>query len=125
MKYDPTLTLDSIPKEQRIIVCGGRDFYDGLKLFHVLDMCRPREVAHGGARGADTLAGSWAESRGIPLRVYPADWARYGRSAGPMRNRHMLDDFDPDGVVSFPGGRGTDDMCSVAQRSGVWVVRIG
>ncbi len=67
-------------------------------------------VIHGNAPGADSLAGEWARARGVPVEAYPAEWDLYGRAAGHLRNRQMLDEGEPDIVIAFPGGRGTADM---------------
>jgi len=78
-------------------------------------------LAHGGASGADRLAGAWATARGLEVEVFEAGWEAYGRSAGPRRNERMLRDFVPDLVVAFPGGRGTADMVRRARGAGVLV----
>lgn len=39
--------------------------------------------------GADKLALEWAEERGMEILKYPADWKRYKRAAGPIRNSEM------------------------------------
>lgn len=98
-------------------------------LYAILDAehrARPFEVLiHGAARGADQLAGEWAKSRGVSLDVYPADWDKHGRSAGPIRNGRMLVDGKPDMVIAFPGGKGTADMVRQARRAGIATVLIG
>jgi hypothetical protein len=48
-------------------------------------------VISGTARGVDSLGERWAKENGIPLERYPADWERYGRTAGPIRNREMAE----------------------------------
>ena len=53
----------------RVLACGGRDFADRKFLEEVLDDLNARRgpfevLIHGGARGADTLAGLWAKRRG-------------------------------------------------------------
>lgn len=47
-------------------------------------------VVHGGARGADTIAGEIARELRCVVEVHPADWQRYGRAAGPIRNAEMV-----------------------------------
>lgn len=107
----------------RVLVCGGRDYADRTGLFMELDRLHAawcfEVVIEGEARGADTLAREWAESRGLPVEKYPADWARDGRAAGPIRNRRMLVEGKPDMVIAFPGGRGTDNMLAQAITAGV------
>jgi hypothetical protein len=112
------------------IVCGGRDYTNKAELDRVcLEVVAthgwPKKVVHGGARGADTLAAAWFGSRGIPTKSYPADWAMYGLSAGPVRNSQMLLDMKVSLVVAFPGGSGTADMVAKARAAGVEVVLAG
>jgi hypothetical protein len=107
----------------RILVCGGRVYADAARLFAVLDAIRHdhavSEVIHGAARGADSLGANWAKDRGIPERAYPADWSRYGKSAGYRRNELLLSDGKPDLVVAFPGGKGTAHMVGLANAAGI------
>jgi hypothetical protein len=108
----------------RLLVCGGRDFNDRSAVFTILDRVHSKRpitcVIHGAARGADSLAGEWARSRGIQEWAFPADWAKHGRQAGPIRNEDMLR-TNPDGVLAFPGGAGTAHMVLIAKRAGVTV----
>ena len=101
-------------KEFCLAVTGGRDFTDRNAAFSILDKVNKKRpitlLIHGAARGADTLASLWATSRKVPQKAFYADWDRYGRSAGHRRNRKMLEKGKPDGVVAFPGGRGTAGM---------------
>lgn len=110
----------------RVLVCGGRDFAEERQLFRALDkLMTKRQVVtliHGAAPGADSLAGKWAESRGIEQIACPAEWEKHGKRAGPLRNTHMLT-LKPDGLVAFPGGRGTDDMVMQAIGAGLPVWR--
>lgn len=108
-----------------VIVCGGRDFKDREFLFSALDAAHRKrkitKVAQGLCpTGADAFAAEWAKARGIDCIGFLANWAEFGRKAGPMRNQQMLD-YGPDGVIAFPGGNGTADMVRRAQRSGVIV----
>ena len=103
----------------KVLVCGGRDYSDQEYVCAALDAINPSEICHGGAKGADTLAGAWALSRHVKCTVFYADWNKYGRSAGPIRNKQMLDEFQPDAVVAFPGGRGTQNMITQAHKYGV------
>jgi hypothetical protein len=111
----------------KVLVCGGRDFRDKALLDGALseldNAVNITEIIHGGANGADTMAGCWAEQYNIPVTVYKADWSRYGRSAGPRRNEKMLYEGKPDIVLAFPGGRGTAHMVGIAEKAGVKVVR--
>jgi hypothetical protein len=118
------IPLKDAPKGARIIVCGGREYADRVVIYTVLDLLAPREIAQGEANGADSLAKAWAAERGVPCARFPALWNIEGKSAGPKRNRRMFAGFEPDGTVSFPGGRGTADMENVTIDGGAWLVRI-
>ena len=111
----------------RIIVCGGRDFDDFIAVRRALNDLHAETpifaVIHGNARGADRAAGTWARDRGLRCWPVPAEWARDGKRAGPMRNQRMLG-MGVDLVVAFPGGRGTEDMVRRAEKAGVPVRRI-
>lgn len=106
-----------------LIVCGGRDYADSRAVYDALDHIRAfrgtiSQIRTGGARGADRLAEQWAESNGVRVEVYEADWERHGKRAGPMRNQAMAD-AGADGCVAFPGGRGTADMVERARAAGI------
>ena len=82
----------------------------------------------GEANGADICGRAWAESRGVPVRPFPADWTA-GRSAGPARNARMLaaalaeaTQADELVVAAFPGGTGTANMIGLAREAGVRVL---
>ena len=106
----------------RVLVCGGRDYAKADYVSRVLDGLSVTTLVHGGARGADILAGHWALRHGVNTEVFYADWAR-GKRAGPERNQRMLDS-KPDLVVAFPGGRGTADMVRRAKAAGIEVIEV-
>lgn len=112
----------------RVLVCGGRDFDDRALVFATLDHINAETpitaIIEGGARGADRLAYEWSRDRPLTIYTYPADWKRLGRAAGPIRNRDMLADGNPDLVVAFPGGPGTAHMVGLARKAGVRVVEV-
>lgn len=77
----------------KTIIAGSRSItnYDEL-LAAIKDIdWEITEVISGGARGADELGEWYATSNNIPLRIIPADWSRFGRSAGPIRNQRMAE----------------------------------
>lgn len=116
----------------RVLVCGGRDFTDYHAVRQVLDDLWEHEagrhlvVIHGAARGADKLAQRWAQllwpHEGEEM-AFPADWKRYGKGAGVIRNQQMLDEGKPDLVIAFPGGKGTADLVRRAEVFGIPVRR--
>lgn len=116
-----------------VLVCGGREFKARKLLFNVLDYIhngRPfTKVVQGYARGADRLAHDWAVSREVPntnrqYEITPAMWEQMGYSAGYLRNKAMRDGEQPDLVVAFPGGNGTDMMVNLAKQADIDYVRV-
>lgn len=100
----------------KVIIAGGRNYkFDSTDrvALDVLKQSIPiTEVVSGGARGADTGGEEWAESVGIPFTRFLADWNKYGKRAGFIRNRQMAEYADA--VVLFPGGNGTAHMKNLA-----------
>lgn len=113
---------------KRILVCGGRGYNDQRKVFEVLDKAllafKDVFIIQGGAIGADTAARRWAEDRSVQYEEYPADWERYGKRAGYIRNVLMLEAGQPDLVIAFPGGNGTKMMIDLAKKANVNVREI-
>lgn len=111
----------------KLIVCGGRDYQDFERLIAVLDAVHAKRkitmLIEGGANGADAHAATWAEQNKIPRVTCHANWRHLGGYAGPARNKLMLD-LGADGVVAFPGGKGTASMVSLAKGRGVKVMEI-
>lgn len=102
-------------QERSFLVEVLNEFYE---VYRFTDLC------HGDAPGADKLAGEWCRQwdNDIAVHRYPANWIKYGKAAGPIRNREMLERFIPDVVLAFPGGKGTEDMKSVAREHGIRVL---
>lgn len=107
-----------IRRKQRALMFA---ILDGVLAKHRIDL-----LIHGGAPGADSTAGEWAISRGIPVTVFHALWAVYGhRKAGPIRNTQMLHEGKPDRAIGFPGNNGTVDMlkkCKGSPLVDTWTV---
>ena len=104
----------------RVVVCGSRSFSDFVLLRSKLDAFLARQlpdvvILSGGCRGADALGERYAALRGLPVERFPADWARYGRSAGFARNEVMVKQADA--VVVFWDGssRGAGSVISLAK----------
>lgn len=109
---------------RRVVVTGGRGFGDYNRIRQTLVALDIAALAQGGAEGADSLARMWGELRRIPVSTYLANWATEGTRAGPLRNRRMLDDFKPDLVVAFRGGKGTADCVKAARERGIEVLEV-
>lgn len=104
----------------KIIVSGSRDFSDYNLLKTTLDSFIENHpdnhivIISGTARGADKMGEKYARERGYQLLSYPADWKRYGKMAGFIRNGIMAKNGDA--LVAFWDGesKGTKNMISLA-----------
>jgi len=108
----------------KAIVCGGRDWptfskeqiefiYDCIQKYDI------DEIVSGGARGADSIIETLCNIVNFPFVKLDADWERYGKRGGYVRNSDMLDYIGDDGIViAFPGGKGTANMTSIATENG-------
>jgi hypothetical protein len=107
----------------RLIVCGGRYYFNREAVFSALHWCAEvygwLTIIEGGAIGADRLAREWAQLHYHGLVTVKAEWDVYGNSAGPLRNEKMIVSGKPDGVIAFPGGDGTADMKRRAVQHGL------
>lgn len=116
------------PTFRRVLVCGGRNYSDWDYLKFILDAAHKSFpincIIHGCAAGADSLADRWARENNVSIERYPADWEKYGKRAGPIRNLEMLSRSHPDMVIAFPGGSGTAHMKRIAEAHGVHTVTV-
>lgn len=103
----------------KVIIAGSRNMPRDLDLIDeaVKDSGFAVEaVVCGCARGADTWGAEWAKLRDIPILRFPAEWDKYGRAAGPIRNSQMRDAADALIVFIYPGSRGSINMLEQMER---------
>lgn len=112
---------------KKVLVCGDRNWTDRLSIRTWLRGLQKEgydTVIEGEARGADTIAREEAELLGMTVEKYSADWKKYGKAAGPIRNAEMLK-ADPDLVLAFHSdilkSKGTSNMIRQAKKRGVGV----
>ena len=87
---------------RRVLICGSRKYRNAIAIPRLVKgLPSGTVVIHGGAAGADSLADLYARQNGLETEAYPADWNKYGRGAGPVRNKQMLDEGRPTEVVAF------------------------
>jgi len=108
--------------DYKIIVAGTRTFNDyellEANLINILKGKRPSEVTivSGGARGADSLGEKFARKYNCWLKIFPAEWDRYGKSAGYIRNADMAK-FADACIVFWDGvSKGTKHMIDLADK---------
>ena len=111
----------------RVLVCGGRGYTDKDILYDYLNerlaAWHFKVLIHGDARGADRLADAWALEHGVQPAACRANWPRWPRQAGPIRNNRMLI-LQPQVCIAFPGHTGTADMIRQCESSGIEVKRV-
>ena len=105
----------------RTIIAGSREGVTYEDVIQAVKLCGwlPTTVICGGARGADTLGKKWAESMNVPIEYFPADWNKFGRSAGPIRNSLMAQNSEA--LIALWDGfsRGTKNMIELAAKNGL------
>lgn len=110
----------------RVIVCGSRHWTDRERIAdRLFDLGLVTEnlgctIVHGNARGADRMAAQEAQKLGFLIEAHPADWERFGKRAGPVRNIEMAK-AGADLCIAFWDGSstGTAHMIDVAQYHGI------
>jgi hypothetical protein len=112
----------------KLIIAGDRDITDIAVVYDALLKFRAEhpglkvtEIVSGCARGVDTLGEQVAREFDVPVKRFPADWARFGKAAGPIRNQQMADYADALVAVPVPTSRGTRDMIRRARSKGLIV----
>jgi hypothetical protein len=112
----------------KLIIAGGRDFlgFPGMTGIAAVDSAVPNpssvsEVVCGGARGADSRGAAWAEWHDIKVKDFPAEWDKYGKSAGYRRNVDMA--VYADALLAFWDGesKGTKHMIDIAKDQGLLI----
>lgn len=128
----------------RVIVCGGRNFdnytlvktkldiYCGLYAGRVeivsgacdsgtLTFTRPDGTE---VYGADGLGERYAWENGLPVKYYPANWTKFGKAAGPLRNGDMAA-YGTHCVAFWDGvSKGTRDMLAKADAHGLIIRKV-
>lgn len=115
----------------KVLVTGSRDWTNQGMIEDAIVASEATIVVHGGARGADRLAGQVCKDLDLEERIYPAHWDRYGKPAGTNRNLQMLKeentlDSPLDCVLAFPlpTSIGTCHMIRIARAANVPVTII-
>lgn len=118
------MNLVDYKKIFKVIIAGSRDFNDYIRLEKELDYLLKDKIEEGytilivsgRAKGADQLGERYARNRNFDIEMHPADWNKYGRRAGMIRNSEMA--YSGDALVAFWDGesRGTKQMISVMER---------
>ena len=75
----------------KVIIAGSRTITDILVVRKAIEQraFAIDELVHGNAEGVDRIAQRWAEGKEIPIKIFPAQWRKHDRAAGPIRNIEM------------------------------------
>lgn len=121
-------TLDTNTK--RILVTGSRDWDDISTIFDSLRYLMSKwgtdiVVVHGGARGADTIAGQWAQVQFVQEEIHLADWDKHGKRAGFIRNAEMVA-LGADVCLAFikNESKGATMCAELAEKAGIPLYRV-
>ncbi len=108
----------------KVTVIGSRNFDSYEVLQDTLNRYKITAILSGGAKGADSLAEKYAKENEITFTKYLPDWKKYGRGAGPVRNREMVKDAEM--IVAFWDGKskGTKHAIDFAQEKKKKVVLV-
>ena len=107
----------------KIVIAGCRNYNNYSEAKEYIDFCISNirinndiTIISGGANGADALGERYAQENNFPVEKYPADWKKYGKFAGPKRNKQMAEISDY--VICFWDGKskGTKSMIDFARK---------
>lgn len=108
----------------RIVIAGSRGFFNYKIAEEYIDFClqnlkdRYQIIILSGTcnNSADKLGERYAKERGYAVEKYPANWSKFGRAAGPVRNYEMAEKADY--VICFWDGKspGTKSLIRFARQ---------
>lgn len=102
----------------KLAIIGSREFNDYELLQTTLERYKDKIniVVSGGARGADSLGERWAKDNNKKTLIFPADWDKYGKRAGYIRNEDIIKNSDC--VIAFWNGisKGTKHSIDLASK---------
>ncbi len=111
----------------KVVVSGSRDWEDEQRVRDELDFYINKEkdeILVGDQRGVDRMTKNWAYENGIKYHTYEAEWNKYGKKAGPIRNQRMVNDGDKLIAFSLIHSKGTKDTIKKAENKGMLVTSI-
>lgn len=106
----------------RLVIAGSRYFDNPHTVLPLIDILAsdldPWTVLCGGAKGIDKLGGIWALMNDIDVDPYEADWTKYGKRAGPIRNAKMASNCDQVLLIRMADSQGSLSMKHEAEQRG-------
>ena len=108
----------------KVIIAGSRTVTDFKQVLLAIGEAKfdITEVVSGTAQGVDKLGEACVEfanhlGNNVELTKFPADWKRYGKAAGPIRNRQMAEYADA-AIVVHNGSKGSLNMIATMKKLG-------
>lgn len=110
----------------KLIIAGGRDITSS-EVWNQIDdyITRSQDsvdinyiIVSGGAKGVDTMGEGIAKHHNFPVHRFPADWKKFGKSAGPKRNMLMAIHADRLLLVWDGKSRGSASMKREMEKQG-------
>ena len=104
----------------KLMVCGSRTITDEKFVFSKLDeyfaLHKDLAILSGGARGVDAIGEKWATLHNVPIEFFLPDWKKYGRGAGIVRNKQMVEAADYAMIFWNGTSKGTKSVIDLCQK---------
>jgi YspA, cpYpsA-related SLOG family len=109
----------------KTIIAGSRLLTDERLVFEAVEASgfTITEVVSGNAPGVDWSGEAWGKANGVSVRIFRAEWNRFGHGAGPRRNRQMVEYAEALIAIPHPtqDSRGTLNVIRQAEAKGLRV----
>lgn len=107
----------------KTIIAGSRGLNNYLVLLNAIEKINWKitHVVSGTCQGADRLGERWARTNNISISRYSADWKRYGKKAGILRNVKMVENAEALLALWDGESRGTEHIITFAKSAGLKV----
>jgi hypothetical protein len=101
----------------KVIIAGSRSIQEQTVVYTAIEQSgfMLREIVSGMAKGVDRLGEQYAKAHHLPIKRFPANWVKYGKKAGYIRNAEMADYADALIAVWDGQSRGTQHMVKLAE----------
>lgn len=107
----------------KTIIAGSRSITEYNLLLRAIEQCpfKITSVVSGKAKGVDSLGEQYSKEHNLPIHLFPADWKKFGRGAGIVRNREMATNAEALLALWDGKSKGTESMIKLARQAGILV----
>ena len=110
----------------KLIIAGSRDIHVTPQFIHhciEIFKLEPSIIVSGGCRGVDINGETYAHWIGVPIMRFEADWNKFGKQAGHLRNKQMSEYSDQLLVIHHNSAGSLDMIGQMAKiNKPVWQV---